>query len=139
MYCYCLSIILYLCFSFPYSISVEDLRSTRPMENEAEHYLLKALETRDPVVPTEGSEGGEDGSPSAVLSNIPPEDLDALRVDPAAAPADAASQGSGSQRGSNSKGGVDSNSLSRPSLVRRGRSTRGSNPVRHRRTETVSD
>ena len=123
------------------SISVEDLRNTRPMENEAEHYLIKALETRDPLVPAEGSKGGEESSSAAVLSNIAPEDLDAFRVEPAVdnASVGSSSNRSGSNRGSNSNRGIGSHSSSRPSLVRRDKSsTRGPAPVRHRRTETVS-
>lgn len=134
-------------------ISAEDLRSTRPMESEAEHYLLKALETRDPTNPRKNSESST--TAPAVLSNITPEDMNALHVtgENAASTdtADNASLGSThSQRSSRSSSRRttprnatdDSNTttISRPSTLRRDKSTRsglGGAPMRHRRTETV--
>lgn len=129
--------------SLLFSISVEDLRSIRPMENEAEHYLIQAMEARDPLVPVEGTKGGDEySSTAAVLSNILPEDLDALRVEEPTA--DGASVGSnGSNRGSIDNMGIGSQSSSSRSLfqpnksTRQNKPTRGPSHMRHRRMETV--
>ena len=115
-------------------ISLEDLRSARPLEAEAEQYLIRALEKRDPL----GSSRNLDmNSAAAVLSNIPQEDLDALRPDP-----DNASVGSQSNRNvQRNNHGDDSEGSQRSTVLRRDKSTRsggGPPPVRHRRTETVS-
>ena len=120
-------------------ISIDDLQNTRPMENEAEAYLIKALETRDYQAERKMAESG------SVLSNIPREDLDALRVEadnslltsPGNSKESAGAQPSTTEGAPSTVGNATSSGVRRPPTMR-GRpppkSSRG-----HRRNETVGD
>lgn len=122
-------------------ISLDDLRNTRPMEAEADRYLIEALEKRESFV------GNADSEPSAaVLSNIPKEDLEALRPDPennsTGSPGTRSNQShkGGGTINRNSTGDESAGSRRSTRQLFRDRSTRaegGAPPARHRRTETV--
>ena len=110
-------------------ISLEELRTTRPMEAEAEQYLIRALESREALEETKPD------SSSAVLSNIPQEDLEALMQNPPDP-----DQNSVESHGNIQRIGEQGSNSSRTSMLRREKSTRlgVASPVRHRRTQTVS-
>lgn len=120
-------------------IAIEDLQNTRPMESEAEAYLIKALETRDIHSERKLFESG------SVLTNVPRDDLDALQVE------HDASLGTNPSRETlqrTSEGGSINNNLGtspsgdggstvlRPPPIRRV-PTKGTR--QHRRDETVGD
>ena len=124
-------------------ISLEDLKTTRPVEAEAEKYLMNALEKRDPLALD--SNYPDAGVSAGVLGSIPNETLEALRPE-----IDSNSIGSHSHQSSNHRDnhrndtGEESESTSRRSslqLLHKQKFTRAplnSPPVRHRRTATVS-
>ena len=109
-------------------ISLEDLQNTRPMENEAESYIIRALETRD----VHGEKKLVEVGP--VLSNIPREDLDAL--DQPAEQEDSVPSAPNSRSSMQREGSSrEDTPLGRPAVIRRVQSR----VAAHRRTGTVGD